>query len=142
MDSAAPAPPVATRDTVRRRNRLLLAAAGCAVFIAAAAIPEQAILHGPVVCPLKFATGLDCPLCGMTRAFVFAAHGDVAAAFAFNPGWPLAVAALAALVGLSWRDARNGTERTARSGRWLLRHAWLVIALGFALTALRWVVGR
>lgn len=39
----------------------------------------------PELCTLKRNVGIPCPGCGMTRAFVCLAHGDVAAAWRFNP---------------------------------------------------------
>ncbi len=46
-------------------------------------------------CPIRYLTGVPCPGCGMTRAWLSALHGDLAAAFAYHPlFWavPLAVA--------------------------------------------------
>lgn len=46
-------------------------------------------------CPIRYATGVPCPGCGMTRAWLSVLHGDLAAAFAYHPlFWavPLAVA--------------------------------------------------
>ncbi len=46
-------------------------------------------------CPIRYATGVPCPGCGMTRAWLAVLHGDLAAAFAYHPlFWavPLAVA--------------------------------------------------
>jgi hypothetical protein len=36
----------------------------------------------PVLCPLKAATGWDCPGCGLSRSFVAIAHGRIAEGFA------------------------------------------------------------
>ncbi len=38
------------------------------------------------ICPLHRFTGLPCPGCGMTRAFVLFSSGDPLAAFGANPG--------------------------------------------------------
>ena len=38
-------------------------------------------------CPLRAATGVPCPGCGATHAFVLLAHGDVAGAFFASPLW-------------------------------------------------------
>lgn len=39
----------------------------------------------PSVCGLRNATGLPCPTCGMTRAFVRVVHGDWSGAWHVNP---------------------------------------------------------
>ena len=36
-------------------------------------------------CPLFRLTGLTCPGCGLTRAYIHAFHGDFATAFRYNP---------------------------------------------------------
>ena len=38
-------------------------------------------------CPLRAATGLPCPGCGATHAFVLLAHGDLTGAFYASPLW-------------------------------------------------------
>ncbi len=35
-------------------------------------------------CPFKRITGIDCPFCGMTRAYLAFVRGDFAGAFEFN----------------------------------------------------------
>lgn len=39
----------------------------------------------PVFCPFKILTGIPCPGCGMTRAFLAFAEGDFLMAFQYNP---------------------------------------------------------
>lgn len=39
-------------------------------------------------CPLQFFFGVPCALCGMTRAFMALARGDVSGAFHQHPLWP------------------------------------------------------
>jgi hypothetical protein len=51
---------------------------------------RQVLLPGislplPELCTMKRFWGIDCPGCGTTRAFIALAHGDVRAAWAFNP---------------------------------------------------------
>lgn len=59
--------------------------------------------NGPVLCPFRLVTGIECPACGSVRAWVAATNGDVGAALAHNA---LAVGLLAAtLVLVSWRLA-------------------------------------
>lgn len=61
-------------------------------------------------CPFLQLTGIECPLCGLTRSWHALLHGDLAAAFAFNRGgpfllplWMVASAAFSA-VALKWND--------------------------------------
>ncbi|WP_442911563.1 DUF2752 domain-containing protein [Lachnospira sp.] len=36
-------------------------------------------------CPIKFITGISCPGCGMTRAWIYLLHGDIHLAFYYHP---------------------------------------------------------
>jgi hypothetical protein len=48
------------------------------------------IAHLPTVCPFYTLTGLPCPLCGLTRAFVFLGHGQLRESLHWHPiGWLL-----------------------------------------------------
>ncbi|MFP3940530.1 MAG: DUF2752 domain-containing protein, partial [Thermoanaerobaculia bacterium] len=50
----------------------------------------------PEVCALKRTTGVPCPGCGLTRAWVSAVHGDFAGSLAHHPlGWLILAYALA-----------------------------------------------
>lgn len=72
---------------------LVLAAAGG--LTVASLITPSGIEDGPVVCPIRLLTGIECPGCGLTRAWVYAAHGDLAASWGANPfGLVLILAAL------------------------------------------------
>lgn len=51
------------------------------------------------VCLFKNITGVPCPSCGMTRAFLFLGHGQIAKAAALNP-LALPVAVLLLLQGI------------------------------------------
>ena len=85
FDSAAPAvalPPAVVTNAVMVRVMAVLGA--CAVVAAATVSPAQAA-DGPVVCPFRLMTGLPCPGCGLTRAWVFVLHGDLRHALAANP---------------------------------------------------------
>ena len=66
--------------------------------IAAIALPVAAFLAAlsfrflpgipagfPILCPLYATTGIYCATCGSTRATLSLLHGDLAAAFYFNP---------------------------------------------------------
>ena len=47
--------------------------------------------RGPVICPFRALTGLDCPGCGMTRAVSHVVRGQVGAAVDYNALMVLAV---------------------------------------------------
>ncbi len=51
-------------------------AAGAVPLAAGAALSVSSVMDGPLLCPFQAVTGLPCPLCGATRAFVLFGHGD------------------------------------------------------------------
>ena len=78
-------------------------------------------------CPLLLLTGLQCPLCGMTRAAASLLRLDFAAAFSYHALWPLAVAYflwIAIADGVFY--VRRGEAQALPAPRWL--HA-VVLAL-------------
>ena len=93
----------------------------------------------PELCMAKRLTGLGCPGCGMTRCFISLAHGDLRAAWHYNPAGPLLFAILAfqipfRLVQLArirrglpelrmgwWPQALLGVFVGLMIGQWLLR---------------------
>ena len=80
---------------------------------------------GPTLCPFKAATGLDCPVCGSTRALHFVMRGQFATAAGYNVLFVLALPFLlaASFIGLSemfggpWRMPRL---RVSRRTLWIL----------------------
>ncbi len=46
---------------------------------------DSLISLSPIVCPFKALTAIECPGCGMTRAFVAIAQLDLRSAFYYNP---------------------------------------------------------
>ena len=71
-----------TFDTIPQRRELRVAAG--ALVLGALAWPLLPA-HPSVACPLRATTGIPCPMCGMTRAVVAAAHGDIVDSLRFNP---------------------------------------------------------
>lgn len=121
-----------------------IAAALLAVPAAVARLMDPSIADGPSICPFLHATGVPCPACGATRAFVLLAHGDGEGALRFNWAWILAWAiAVLALSVAAWRaftGRRAAPGWLRRSGSWLQAHPVAVVVLPFALLALPWAV--
>jgi hypothetical protein len=78
----APAQTVPTSDGA---STTMLAGFGLAGLIVAAVADPATIEDGPVLCPFRLMTGLPCPGCGLTRSWVYLAHGQVDDALGANP---------------------------------------------------------
>ena len=139
---------LALRPLGRLRGQPLLIAALAglvAPLLAARALWAGAAADGPMVwsCPLLEATGVPCPACGATRAFVHFVHGD-AAFLHYNWAWLLIWASLLAWVGLLITRHLRGAPlvggRARRLGAFLQRRPWFVVALPFAALAVPWLV--
>lgn len=76
----------------------LVAAGAAAALGAAFVISPDHVEDGPVICPFRRLTGLPCPGCGLTRSWVYLAHGRWHDGFAAHPFGLLALGAAAALV--------------------------------------------
>jgi hypothetical protein len=88
--------PLTRSDRAAPTAVLAIVAAGALCL--AVGLSPAAATGGPVVCPFRLATGLPCPGCGMTRAWVFLAHGRVSDALAANPFVLVTVPAAVALL--------------------------------------------
>ncbi|MDZ5619344.1 DUF2752 domain-containing protein [Nocardioides bizhenqiangii] len=75
----------------------VVAAGGVAGIGAAFLLSPDHIEDGPVLCPFRALTGLPCPGCGLTRSWVYAAHGWWQESFAANAFGLVVVAAVLAL---------------------------------------------
>lgn len=82
------------------RRHLALAAAGCAGLALVALVDPGERALGPP-CPLRALTGLDCPLCGATRATGALVRGNLAMAFDHNALYVLGLPVVG-LVVLLW----------------------------------------
>lgn len=106
------------------------------VLAVAAAWPADRAEDGPVVCPFRLATGQPCPLCGLTRSFVYTMHGRLDDAFAVHLLGP-ALVLLAVVWVVAWRTGRaawadpNGWTR-GRARPWfaVALALWAVYAVG------------
>lgn len=95
------------------------------------------IEDGPVVCPFRRLTGLPCPGCGLTRSWVYAAHGWWRESFASHP---FGLLLMAAVVVLAVTVAVRRIRRTAAPDiDRLLKHP---VALGLGAVWLSWALVR
>lgn len=85
-------------------------------------------------CAFKAITGYDCPGCGFQRALHAALHGDIAAAWAYNPFVFFAVP-----VGLFYVVVEGGRERWPRFHAGSVHPAIVTVIL---LSIIAYWVGR
>jgi Protein of unknown function (DUF2752) len=87
---------------MRQRDRLVRAASAegllAAALAGAALVPPALAERGPNLCLISRVIGRSCPACGMSRAWVAMAHGDVARSFAWHPLGPFAYVLATVLV--------------------------------------------
>jgi hypothetical protein len=102
---------------------------GAAPLLAGAVVPVSAVSGDGVVCPFRLVTGLPCPLCGATRAFVHAGHLD-GSWVDYGAVWVVAAVALV-LGGLLWRG------RPAPPGRVVA-----LVAVAVSVAAWAWALAH
>lgn len=113
---------------LRQRVSLLLLAT-------AALVPPARLDHGPVLCPVRRATGRPCPGCGGTRSLVRLVHGDLRGAARAHPLGP----ALGLLL-VAWAVTGRRSAGTALDPReWRARPA---VAAPLGLLWAGWAVRR
>jgi hypothetical protein len=115
-------------DRGGRQLRWLLVTGGGMALLVAAFVPLGLIgkFH---TCMFRHLTGYPCMFCGMTRAFLLMAHGDIAGAWQISPlGVPLFLVLLAAL---GW-----GLACLVTGKRLLIRLPWRWVCAGFAVLVL------
>lgn len=88
-----------------------------------------------VGCGFRALTGLPCPLCGGTHACAALVQGDLAAAWAANPGALLLLLWLALLAGQALAEGVSGRRRVARWPWW---HPAVLAGMGGVLV-LSWL---
>jgi hypothetical protein len=89
-------------------GRVAMVSLGTVPLAAGAIIPVDAVMDGRVLCPFRTVTGLPCPLCGATRAFVLFGHGD-GRFVDYGAVWVLAAFALIVVGIAGWRRPRGST---------------------------------
>ena len=109
---------------------MLAAGAGCAALAVVGLVdPSRTTLTPP--CPLQALTGLDCPLCGATRATHALVHGRLVEALDFNALYVAALPLVGFLV-LLWL-VRGRLPDRVRSGAFL----WSAVAVAVVFAVLR-----
>lgn len=114
-----------------------------AVFFIAAAFGSAAT-QGPILCLFRLVSGVPCAGCGMTRAFVAIANGQVGAAIDYNPLSPvawlwMAIWWLIAVVTLArGRPVPPHPNWLLKIGFFTLAGWWAVRALMFLLAPEAW----
>jgi hypothetical protein len=129
----------AVRQSGRFGHPEVFAAIAALSFLVARFVP---VLGLGYTCPLRGLAGIPCATCGMTRAFVHLAHGDLARAFAASPlgavlaagAWLYALADLARLaMGAPFPAASPRALRAAAAlgiAALLANWAWLLVREG------------
>lgn len=109
----------ASEATSNRRDGLALIAVGAAPFLLAALMRAIGLAGQlPESCAFRFLIGLPCPLCGGTRAFLYATAGDPAF-ITYNGFWVFAALGIM-LIGLVVFLNRNPLAGFwSRSGRFV-----------------------
>lgn len=124
-------------STFERRSRWFALSVSVLPLIGAIAY-AQGMPHIPfLACPLRSLTGIPCPTCGMTRAFVAIAQGDVAQALNYHAFSPIVMAGFA-IASVHWlRELRRNTRLALPSGS--LTSGWLLLAAAMLYYGVRMV---
>jgi len=122
---------------------LLLAGLIAPVAVVGLALDAGAVDGGDWRCPLLHATGVPCPACGATRAFVHLANGDLGF-LNYNWAWPalwaLGIAWALLLLARGWRARPLVGSLEGRAATLLKQRAWAVVALPFLVLIPTWLV--
>jgi len=92
----------------------------------------------PGICSFRRWSGHPCPGCGLTRSFISIAHGDLAAAWHFNPTGILLFLVLASQI--PYRAIQIWRIRTGRSELQWARLAFYLTWVVVITMVLQWIV--
>jgi hypothetical protein len=123
-------------DTAVPVDRHAVASLGAGALVGGVAVVAALVdpAGGPALCPFRSLTGLDCPLCGATRAAHHLFRGDLVAAADLNVLFLVLAPALLAFAFVVARRALGGPPiEPVAFGR---RAAWTLVGVVVAF----WVV--
>lgn len=118
---------------VRGKGLLVLLAASGALLVSILAPSAQ----GLPPCLFHTVTGIPCPSCGMTRAFLDLGHGRFLSALNHNLASPLVFIGACALLIASFRQTMTGEEQLTRLWRRVRR---VVLPVLLSVLSLAWTL--
>ncbi len=129
------------KDRIARLRRHFDSTAWVCSAVLLIAVAAGRLPHLPLPkCPWRMLLGIQCPGCGLTRAFVALAQGDLRAAWTFHPwAFPLFAGAVWFAARPWWLALRAGkpsaraVEPTGKRGQPWLTLAVLAAFSGWAL---------
>jgi hypothetical protein len=131
---------MSTLPALTFRSGRALAAGGILLILGASYLLAPWIGHGPVICPLRAASGFPCPGCGMTRAFAALAHGHLANALMLNAASLPAFAGLLVALPLLLLELLRGRALATYSFLYSQRLAMAIalVMVGYNLARTAW----
>ena len=111
---------------------LILAVLLLTIFLIAWRMPLSICESDISVCFFRTLTNRPCPFCGLTRALIYAAHGEFEKAFDSHPLWWLAPCLIMTVAMILLLDAAGGTNLSRNFRRLAAIPTWL-IALALAV---------
>jgi hypothetical protein len=129
--------PVSTRRSLSPGRMVCIGALALSALLPVPGADAR-ILHMPSICPFYRLTGLPCPACGLTRAFVCMAHGQFAEAWRYHALGPLLFVCFVAYA-LFGSAVDAGWERLSRPHRgWITAGAVAVVLAVWAVRLAGW----
>lgn len=111
----------------------LVAIAACATYVVLLAWMPALMAGSPVLCLTRRLFGLNCPSCGLTRAFACLARLDPQSAVRFHP-LVVMVAPLVVMFAVDTCLAAMGRKRLAEAiPRTIICGFWTALLLGFGI---------
>ena len=91
----------------------------------------------PVTCASRLVLGMECPACGLTRAFIAISHGEIHQAWRFNPAGFLVY--LFVLIQVPWQTMQMIRIRRGQRPWEAWWYFFFPLAIGMALL-LQWTI--